>query len=124
SKEPLDVIYFNAQRDLLRAADIFKENGITTFEADIDPAKRFLMERGINAQMKISGTAERKDELLTYINPLIKPAEITPAFVCASLDIETGTTTNHLYSIAVHLTGAKGEDKKVFMIGDEQSSSE
>lgn len=114
---PVDAVYFATQKDLKAAAADLNMQGIRTYESDIDPARRYLMERFINAQMSITGNAISKGKLLRFINPTIKPAEITPEFKVLSLDIETGVKSNELYSIAVHLTGACDEQKLVFMNG-------
>ncbi len=117
NKKNVDALYFNTYRDLKSAAENLSLKNIQTFESDIDPIRRFLMERFINCQVSISGEAKKKNRLITFINPKIKPCEISPQFVIASLDIETGVKNSSLYSIAVHVTGKNGEAKKVFMIG-------
>ena len=81
------------------------------------------MEKSINAQMRITGLSEKKDSITKFINPTIKPCNVTPNFTVASIDIETGAKTNQLYSIAVHVTGKKDEQKRVFMIGEETKRS-
>ncbi len=117
SGKKVDAIYFNTQNDLKTASEVLNSKGIQTFESDIDPVKRFLMERFINCQVNVTGEAKKKDRLITFVNPKIKPCEISPQFTIASLDIETGVKTAALYSIAVHITGKGEEKKKVFMIG-------
>ncbi|MCL5028898.1 MAG: DNA polymerase II [Bacteroidetes bacterium] len=117
AKKDVDAIYFNTQRDLKAAAEILYSRNIQTFESDVDPVKRFLMERFINCQANVSGEAKKKNRLITFVNPKIKPCEVSPRFTIVSLDIETGVKNSALYSIAVHVTGKIGETKKVFMIG-------
>ncbi len=118
NQQPVDAIYFNTQKDLLSLSDTLHQSNITTYESDIDPLKRFLMEKSINSQMKITGVAEQKNLIKSFIDPTIEPCEVTPNFVIASIDIETGAKTNILYSIAVHVTGKKDEYKKVFMLNE------
>jgi DNA polymerase-2 len=113
----VDAVYFNTQRDLKIAAEFLDSKNIITYESDIDPVKRFLMERFINVQAVVAGEARKRDTLTTFNNPKILPCDITPQFVIASIDIETGIKDDTLYSIAVHVTGRSGEHKKVFMIG-------
>ena len=117
-EQAVDVIYFNTQRDLLNASEILRTKGIVTYESDVDPVKRFLMERFINVQMQVEGKALVKNNLVTFLNPKVRPIEIIPKFKIASLDIETGTRNGMVYSIAVHLTGSGGEESKVFMLGE------
>ncbi len=116
--EDVDALYFPTQKTLRHAAAIAKASGVTTYEADIKPERRYLMERFINAQARVSGKAVKKGRLLSMRNPQIAPCEVTPSFKVVSLDIETGVESGLLYSIAVHLTGATAEEKKVFMLSD------
>jgi DNA polymerase-2 len=90
---------------------------IRTFESDVDPARRFLMERFINAQVKVEGLCNQEKNLTSFTNPKIEPCEFTPKLSIASIDIETGAQNNQLYSIAVHLSGKEAE-KKVFIISE------
>jgi DNA polymerase II len=120
NNKPVDALYFNTQKALTVFAETIQQSNKTTYESDIDPLRRFLMEKSINSQMKITGVAESKSSITKFINPVIEPVEVSPNFIIASIDIETGAKTNQLYSIAVHITGKKGEHKKVFIIGDKQ----
>ena len=114
---PVDALYFNTMKDLRQTVDELKENKIMTYESDVDPIRRYLMERLINAQMKVTSEAKVKNRITVFTNPKIEPCEINPSFVIASLDIETSKNGNNLYSIAVHITGRKSEQKKVFIVG-------
>jgi DNA polymerase-2 len=122
--EEVDALYFHTQRALRQAANIFKRAKIPTFEADIKPDRRYLMERFINAQAGVAGEAVRNGKRLSFTNPQITPAEIIPDFTLLSLDIETGVDSDLLYSIAVHLLHTAQEssrvknnhEKRVFML--------
>ena len=52
-EKKVDALYFNSQRDLKTAAEELEEMGVKTYESDIDPSRRFLMERFINAQVQV-----------------------------------------------------------------------
>lgn len=119
--ESVDALYFNNQRDLKSADDTFERNGITTYEADLSPVRRFLMERFINAQVKVTGESIKKNGLTVFNNPKLDPCEAHPKFTVLSLDIETGANNNLLYSIAVHLFGNR-EEKKVFLVSEEDGN--
>ena len=123
ANQPVDALYFNTQKSLTKFAESLSNSEIKTYESDIDPLRRFLMEKSISAQMRITGVSEKKDSITKFINPTIKPCNVTPNFTVASIDIETGAKTNQLYSIAVHVTGKKDEQKRVFMIGEETKRS-
>ena len=120
--QPVDALYLNTQKELRDLTDTIHQADVTTYESDVDPLRRFLMEKSINSQMLVSGISDKKGSITRFINPTIKPCDVTPNFVIASIDIETGAKTNQLYSIAVHITGKKGEHKKVFMIGNKPKS--
>ncbi len=122
----VDAVYFKTLRDLREGDEILKSKGITTYEADVDPARRYLMERFINAQMEVTGEALKNGNILTFTNPKVKPCHNDPDFKVLSLDIETGVHSNDLYSVAAHVwnnnpgqTDDKqtGESKKVFIRG-------
>jgi len=112
----VDAIYFNTQNDFRKTADDLHQNNITQYESDINPVRRYLMERFINAQIKVTGKPTQKDNLTTFTNPKIEPCTVIPKFVVASIDIETGENNTRLYSIAVHITGNKEELKQVFLV--------
>ncbi|RPI74119.1 MAG: DNA polymerase II [Ignavibacteriales bacterium] len=116
---PVDAVYFNTQKDLKTADAFLNSKDIKTFEADIDPARRYLMEKRINAQVTVNGKVELKGKVLSFTNPKLKPAEVTPSLSIASLDIETGDK-NTLYSVAVYLRKEDAEIKKVFMLSDKE----
>ena len=122
SGKPVDAVYFNTQRELKTAAEKFSSDNLRIFESDIDPVRRYLMEKNINAQCIVEGEYKLKEsagsQIFSFINPKIKSCEMSPEFTVASIDIETGIKLDSLYSIAVHLKANTKEDKKVFMIGD------
>ncbi len=112
----VDALYFFTNYDLKQAAELLHKNDVTTYESDIDPVKRYLMERGINAQIRVSGEAIEKNNLTLFHNPKVEPCQVNPRFKVLSLDIETGSKPSQLYSIAVHLTSDTQELKKVFLV--------
>ncbi|NNG27930.1 MAG: DNA polymerase II [Ignavibacteriaceae bacterium] len=115
NEQDVDALYFNTETELRSAAEELETIGIINYESDINPTRRFLMERFINAQVKVTGNAEQKDNLLIFTNPQIEPTDVTPQFTVASIDIETGNNNTILYSIAVHLTSQNAEEKIVFL---------
>ena len=115
-EKKVDALYFNSQRDLKTAVEELEKMGIKTFESDVDPARRFLMERFINAQVQVEGKFTKTKKLTSFSNPKIEPCDFTPKLLIASIDIETGQN-NQLYSVAVHLSG-KAEEKKVFVVSE------
>jgi len=119
SLNPVDAIYFNTQNDLLRAEESLRSQNIKTYESDIIPTKRFLMEKGINAQVKIEGKYTKQDNLLVFHNPKITPVNFRPSLRIASIDIETNVEDNSIYSYAIHLTHNEKEKKIVRVLGND-----
>lgn len=115
-KNPMDALYFKTQRDLTKTLGLMTKAGISSFEADIRPTERYLMERQIHGEVEILGPATFRDGLWTFINPQIKRGKFTPSFQVLSLDIETGRQ-GELYSLALHFQGIQ-EIKHVLMISD------
>jgi DNA polymerase-2 len=114
----VDALYFRTQRDLKAAAEFLRSNAIRTYESDVDPVRRFLMERFIYAQVKLTGESTNQGNSIRFINPKVAPCEFEPGFRIASIDIETGIQDGRLYSIAADLRGASGIEQIVFMLGD------
>ena len=116
--QKVDAIYFHSQQALRELSVILEFMDIKTFEADLRPDRRYLMERFINAQMRVSGKGLRQGKLLQFHNPKVEPCDMTPALRVASLDIETGVESGKLYSIAVDVQGGGEKHQHVFMLGE------
>ena len=120
AREDVDAVYFNSERDLRTAAEELEKKGIRTYEADVDPVRRYLMERFLNAQIKITGNPVNEGKLNRFTNPEIEACEFTPHLKVASIDIETGSGNQVLYSIAVNLTSENIVEQKVFILGEDK----
>jgi DNA polymerase II len=118
SLNPVDAIYFNSQFDLLKASELLKTQGTTTYESDLTPAKRFLMEKEINAEVKIEGEFVKHENVLVFQNPKISPVDYLPKIKIASIDIETNIKDDSIYSYAVHFTNSEKEKKIVRVLGE------
>ena len=121
--EDVDAVYFNTQRDLLAAAETLREMMIPVYESDIDPARRYLMERNIYAQVSLTGKGIKDGQYISFLNPVIKPAEVEPEFKVVSLDIETGTD-NSVYSIALDFRWKNEIRQLVIIRGEEKDIKE
>ena len=107
--KPVDALYFKTQNILYKARKILQEKGIKTFEADVRPEERFLMERFIQGGIEFQGYGHTIGKITRFMDPKICKAEVHPSFSVLSLDIETGQR-GELYSIAVHYTGPASSD--------------
>ena len=122
----VDALYFTTLNDYYNARRELRENQIKTYESDVRPADRYIMERFINSSVEISGERRREGNLTVWVNPRMRPAEYHPEFSWLSIDIETGPSdpgsfgagTTPLYSIAMHGTFGSHELKRVFVVGE------
>ncbi|RYF61307.1 MAG: DNA polymerase II [Comamonadaceae bacterium] len=111
-QEPVLGVYARRFRDLGKLAPALQPLGIPLYEADLRPHDRYLMERFITAGVLVEG-GQREGS--TIIDGRLKPLSgWRPALKVVSLDIETSSATEELYSIA--LDGAGG--RVVFMLGE------
>ncbi len=113
---PVDALYFNAQKDLT-ALSRSEEFSTVLHESDIKPADRYLTERFVNAGFIAQGVVDQHGDYIEMRNPKLKPLDYIPELTLASIDIETRGLSDQLYSIALH----SGENQIVLMVGDEQS---
>ena len=118
---PVDCLYFKTYDQLIKTREALSTKGIRTFEADIRPPERFLMERFINGSIEIQGHSEKENEKLIFHNPLIRNVSFNPQLEICSLDIET-SRGNDLFSIALHQYGKLGEKKIVYMVGEPRAT--
>lgn len=124
--QAVNAIYFNSQRGARDAQEILEENGIESWETDIRPHERYLMERFVTAGAVIDVADQRlldKTFLATQkpvLNPRLTPSEYRPHLKMVSLDIETSMDAQHLFSIAVWAE----QERKVFMVGEGESNAQ
>ncbi len=110
----VDGLYFKGERALREARDRLNAKGVASYESDVKPEDRYLMERFIRGGCAIEGKVERRGRFLEFRNPIMKQADVSPEFSVVSLDIETAGLSGDLYSIAV----ASADSSTVFMIGE------
>ena len=120
SGEAVDALYFKTLSAFFRARKACEKKGIPTYESDIHPEERFLMERFIYGGVEISGPSKLQRGVRIYRDPEMRKGEIKPDFSLFSLDIETGQQ-GQLYSIAFHGTRKGGDLRHVLMV-DKQAS--
>lgn len=111
------------QAELKSLKQKFEAEGLKTFEADIRPLERYLMDHGFFAQIKIAGEATINDGLLQFQNPIIEKSDYYPKYKIMSFDIETGKD-GRLYSLAYSFRSPDLVEDRVFMLGPETSTEE
>lgn len=117
----VDGLYFKSLKDLLDARDQLQVKGVRTYESDVRPLERYLMERFI------CGTVEVAGELIEGASLTLEDAQIRACkdievpFSILSLDIET-SMKGQLLSVGLHQLshdGSKTEKSLVLMNGSE-----
>jgi len=100
--EPVDALYFNNTSDFNRARKACEDRNISTYEADVSPVPRLLMERFIRGGVAFEGQPVRKkNNILYFSDPKVRPSDFTPELKLLSIDIECSMKWD-LYSIALY----------------------
>lgn len=115
----VDALYFTTQRALLDERERIQAAHGLTFEADLKPSNRFLMERFINGGFSLKGASRTEQGVLRFSNPQVHAADVTPKLRTLSLDIETDGWEGPVLSLALAGSGLeqvflarKGADAK------------
>lgn len=120
---PVVGVYSKSYRSARQLADRLQEAGVETFESDINPADRFLMERFIAGSAEIVGDVAPRNGYLSLSNPKLRRSSYLPNLKVASFDIETSMDRQEIYSIAIHATYGETVEKVVFMQGEGATST-
>jgi DNA polymerase-2 len=101
----------------------FESLGLRTFEADIRPLERYLMDKGIFSEVTISGDFNLINGLICFHNPKIVSGHYFPQIKLMSFDIETGKD-GRLYSLAYSFRSKNLNEDRVFMLGEKEAQGE
>ena len=100
--KPVDALYFNNTSDFNRARKACEYRNIFTYEADVNPAPRLLMERFTRGGVAFEAEPVRKkNNILYFSDPKVGPSDFTPELKLFSIDIECSMELD-LYSIALY----------------------
>lgn len=102
----IKAVYLSSQSSYFNFRRYCQDNGLRTYESDIWPAERFLMERFIFGAAEVHGESTVDGKLITYTNPQVRSTNYRPSLDILSFDIETGIDGT-VYSIGVDYTGSK-----------------
>jgi DNA polymerase-2 len=119
----VEKIICRTQADLKNKKFQLESQGLRSFEADVRPLERYLMDNGFFAQVKISGEAKIINGILTFNNPQMDKSNFYPTIKIMSFDIETGKD-GRLYSLAYSFRSAAYNEDKIFMLGIGESTKE
>ena len=112
--EPVDALYFRSQRALVEERDRIRESMGVTFESDVKPHERFLMERFVTGSVSLRGRRKMTNGVLHFENPRIKAADVRVPLTVLALDIETDGLEGPLLSAAI----ATRDEQRVFLRGE------
>ena len=120
--KPVSGLYFNTQKLLQHCRDLWPQQGLPLWEADIRTVDRYLSERFIAGDVEV--VQANCTSAQTLVNPLLRASDRQPIeLLCASVDIETDMKGSQVYSIAVHgFKHGKPDVKTIFMVGKPQPS--
>ena len=121
--EDVDALYFNTYNSLTETRDQLHRDGVSSYESDVRPTDRFLMERFINGAVRVEGLSTEHNNLLIFHNPKIVKNEYAPHFKVFSLDIET-SPQGTLYSIAYQCYDQDFDARKIFVLGEGPQASD
>lgn len=122
----VEKIFCHSHTELMQKMKRYEESGLRTYEADVRPLERYLMDQGIYAQVTISGGALFKNGIWTFVDPKIEKGNYYPQCRIFSFDIETGKD-GRLYSLAYSFhTGNSNQsnEDQVFMLGEDISNEQ
>ena len=117
SHTPLAGCYTRLVRESNALNQAFNQESITTFEADIRLADRFLMERFIKGSIEFTGNVTSRTQHQRVTNTKCRAGDYLPTLSVVSLDIEC-SEKGILYSIGLD----SSMDSRVIMVGPEQEA--
>jgi len=103
--ERVDALYFSNNLEFNRARKAYESRHILTYEADVNPVARYLMEHFIQGSVCFEDEpVHAKDNILYFNDPKVKPSNFTPELKLLSIDIEC-SLSGDLYSVALYGKG-------------------
>lgn len=102
-----------------------QSRGIRTYEADVDPCRAFLRDRGIRSGVAIEGVARPSSRLGTVFEaPRLGPATVDAPLTVLSFDIETDMALDRVLAISLVLWGGANDVEEVHVLGSPETPNE
>lgn len=99
---PVDAVYFRTQRALVEERTRLAGARVRTFESDVKPADRHLMERFVTGGLRVEGPAEERGGVLRFDRGArITAADVHVDLSILSLDLETDDLGGPILSAAI-----------------------
>lgn len=108
AKEPVIKILHASATELNKLIEVLHGKKVETYEADIKPHTRFLIDNNLKGTIEIKGEhepAERVDRV--YHNSSITPVTYTPTLKILAIDIESDKNLDTLFCVGLHTTNYK-----------------
>ncbi len=118
AKEKLMKISSENHIELNKLYAELEKSEIKTYEADLKPHARFLIDNNLLGTIEIKGDYAQGEKVnRIYKNPQISSATFKPKLKVASIDLESDKTLNKLYCIGIY----SPDYKQNFMITNEKN---
>lgn len=102
---------------ITKLAKVLHDKDINTYEADVKPVQRFLIDNDLKGTIQIEGDSQPLEKIDRYYqDPVIKPVQFHPKLQTVAIDIESDKTTGKLFCIGIY----SEEKKTVFMVTKEK----
>ena len=107
-------VSFPLAEELNKLSKYFNESKMQTYEADVKPYFRYIIDNNLLGAIEIEGDYEMAERVnRAYVNAEIKPSTSVPILSVLSIDIETDKNGGDLYCIGLY--GKNYE--KTFLVG-------
>jgi hypothetical protein len=109
------------QRVLNQLEKSLRQAGVRTYEADLNPATRFMLDRGIGRTVQLGGDWRPGNGVdRAYHNPVLEAVEWTPELAVLSLDIETDYKASQVYAVSLVGQGPQSRHQvaEVHLVGE------
>lgn len=113
--QEVDGLYFPSLAAWREGRRVLSDAGIRTWESDVRPEDRYLMERFITGGAVLEGSSHQEGSTTVFENPGISSSDRRPRLTTMSLDIETGRDGT-LYGLAVDINGPAGNIRQAAVL--------
>ncbi len=116
--EPVIKISHASQTELNKLQKALVEKDMETYEADVKPHQRFIIDHDLRGTIELKGDYEPAERVSrVYRNPSVKPSTFKPALKVISIDIESDKKLDNLFCIGLYTEGKQVtimvSDKKI-----------
>lgn len=104
---PIDALYFRTQSALTLERERLRRDLALTFESDVKPSDRFVMERFVTGGLSVEGPCRERKGVLYFEHPKlrVRSADFRPKLSLLSLDLETDDLEGPILSAALATAG-------------------